>query len=552
MVAKSNVLVVAMIAFSAILIQVCPTPAQATPYYVAPTGNDSNSCSQSQPCLTIGHGLSVAAGPGNALYVASGTYTENPNLTTGGSSSGGNFVVQGFAPGSSCPENTSSDPFTPGGTNPAPTVQIVGNVQINASYVTFTCFEVTPNTALGVNYNYTDFWPTHAGIGISTSGLSNITISENYIHKNGSFTSFGPSNGTAVFNYAIAAGAAGNHYNLTNISIIHNFMRLGGGQITAMSCSGTCLFQDNEEYAGEADDDNFSDGHDLDYNEVENSSGVGGGVLSYINNYMHGNDQNFCGATRHNCHVDCFEDSSWAAQNVVLDRNVCFNQDEGVYLWDCVTQSCTTTDANHAQGVYPLIYNVQVRNSIFAFGPNQNMPACMDFWHAQFRWDNNSCWGAYSEAVLNSDVQSYENNINYQTYRGAGGNSQCTTPYGVDLEGGYPLPDSTTFDVVNKNIDWQDTTCAVPHSGLYANDFVNTDPRWVSPGTYSNVSGADSPNMQLQSSSPAIGTGSNLCSLFTDDMAGNTRPCGAFDIGPYMLLNTSGPLPPTNVAVLAN
>jgi len=548
-----------MITFSAILIHLYPTPAQATTYYVAPTGNDSNLCSQSQPCLTIGHGLSVAAGPGNALYVASGTYTENPNLTTGGSPSGGNFVVQGFAPGSSCSETASSDPFTPEGTNPAPTAKIVGQVQINASYVTFTCFDVTPNFALGRNYNYNSFTPQDAGIGVSTSSLTTITISENYVHKNtggsgGGFGAIDPSgSGYYVFDYAIAAGCAGCRYALSNISVIHNFMRMGGGQIASMSCSGTCLFQDNEEYGGEADDNNFADGHDLDYNELENTSGVGGGVLSVLGNYMHGADQNFCGTSRHNCHTDCFEDGNWGAQNIVIDRNVCFNWNEGWYFWDCVNSACNTSDANRAHGTYTQIYNDVATNNIFAFGANEQADVCLDIWHGQFRFDNNSCWGAFSEASLNSDVLSYENNINVATYNGPGGVSQCTTPYGIDLEGGFS-PEGTTFDVTNANIDWQDTTCTVPNSGLYVNDKRNVDPKWVSPGSYSNtpVASASGKDFHLQSSSPAIGAGSNLCGLFTDDLAGNTRPCGAFDIGPYMLLNASGPFPPTNLAVLAN
>ena len=526
-----------------------PVSAEATTYYVAPTGNDSNPCSQPQPCQTIGHGIAVAAGPGNTLFVATGTYTENPNIKSGGSASGGNFVVQGYAPGASCPENPSNDPFTPKGTNPAPTAQIVGNVQINASYVTFTCFEVMPNINAGINYNYSDFLPTHAGIGISTSGLTTITISENYIHKNGSFTTFGPSNGTAVFNFAIAAGCAGcGTYNgLTNISVIHNFDRMGGGQQTSMSCSGTCVFQDNEEYGGEADDDTFSDGHDLDYNEAENESGSGGGVVSYIGNYMHGADQNFCGATRHNCHVDCFEDSDWGVENMVFDRNICLNQNEGLYLWDCNNSACNTS---LPYGTYSKIFNVLATNNIFAFGPNDRFDVCMDIWHGQLRFDNNACWGAYSEASLNSDVQSFQNNILYQSYFGPGSTGQCQTPYGIDLEGGFS-PEQTTFDLVGKNIDWQDTTCSVPASGLYGNDLVNTNPLWISPGSYTNTPGA-LPNLRLQSSSPAIASGSDLCNWFMDDLPGNTRACGPFDIGPYMFMNSSSLNPPTGVVITVN
>jgi nitrous oxidase accessory protein NosD len=59
-----------------------PIAAASSPglYVSAHYGNDANSCSTSQPCLTIGHAVSVAA-PGAVIHVADGTYAEQVSIT---------------------------------------------------------------------------------------------------------------------------------------------------------------------------------------------------------------------------------------------------------------------------------------------------------------------------------------------------------------------------------------------------------------------------------------------------------------------------------------
>ncbi len=60
--------------------------AQATTYYVAKTGSDSNSGSQTAPWLTIGHAASKVAA-GDTVYVGAGTYSESVTFSTSGTSS---------------------------------------------------------------------------------------------------------------------------------------------------------------------------------------------------------------------------------------------------------------------------------------------------------------------------------------------------------------------------------------------------------------------------------------------------------------------------------
>ncbi|MFY9948581.1 MAG: DUF1565 domain-containing protein, partial [Candidatus Sulfotelmatobacter sp.] len=60
--------------------------AQATVYYVAKNGNDSNSGSASAPWLTIGHAAAEAQA-GDTVYVGAGTYNESDLFANSGTAS---------------------------------------------------------------------------------------------------------------------------------------------------------------------------------------------------------------------------------------------------------------------------------------------------------------------------------------------------------------------------------------------------------------------------------------------------------------------------------
>jgi len=63
-----------------------PTPTTAYNFYVATTGSDSNSGSQSAPFKTIQHAANVAK-PDTTVHVAAGTYSENVTTNASGTSS---------------------------------------------------------------------------------------------------------------------------------------------------------------------------------------------------------------------------------------------------------------------------------------------------------------------------------------------------------------------------------------------------------------------------------------------------------------------------------
>ncbi|MGC2647917.1 MAG: DUF1565 domain-containing protein, partial [Candidatus Sulfotelmatobacter sp.] len=60
--------------------------AQATVYYVAKNGSDSNSGSASAPWLTIGH-AAAEAHAGDTVYVGAGTYNESDLFANSGTAS---------------------------------------------------------------------------------------------------------------------------------------------------------------------------------------------------------------------------------------------------------------------------------------------------------------------------------------------------------------------------------------------------------------------------------------------------------------------------------
>lgn len=76
------------------------TVVAATTLFVSPTGSDSNPCTSTLPCKTIGHTLSIAA-PGDVIRLAVGSYLENLSITKNivikGASLGDTFISGGGA-----------------------------------------------------------------------------------------------------------------------------------------------------------------------------------------------------------------------------------------------------------------------------------------------------------------------------------------------------------------------------------------------------------------------------------------------------------------------
>lgn len=579
------------LALLALLVVCAPAVVSATDYYVAPTGSGT-ACTSGAPCLTIAQGLATAAGSGNTLHVASGTYTESPLITTGGSS-GSPFIVEGFGLGGSCP-TTSTDTSIltpmPGGLHPAPTSLVSGHIEILASNVVLQCFELYPNPSEGINYQNNGFTPMQdSGVSVENSGtgtldgggngtaVNNVTVSDMFIHGYNCTTSAvctaqQYSDGSHAYFYGLYAGLAATSNSTVGANV--QFLRIylfhasstcssynGDGSVGQLMQDWECWGWDDEIVANSPPNGSV----DADYNEAGNTDNTGlHNYTQWIHGYMHAGDQAWVGA--HGAHSDCFENSGGPALYMLIDRSICMNTNEGVYIWDgncgnpAGTPGVSPADANGwnpgqitacPHGTYNFLSHIIVRNSFFAFGNgtgfggNNSFRASLDLWHiGDVHWINNLTWGTGDNAVNNTDIVEYENNTLFENYQS--GVANCQTPYGSDLSGqGFASGQNNSFDTNTKNLIYESGSCTVSQTGLYATDIVNQNPLFVASGSYTNVIGANIPNLKVSSGSPAILAGTNFFSIFSDDLTGNgTRSNAAFTIGPYTFLAVVVGLPP--------
>ena len=151
-----------------------------------------------------------------------------------------------------------------------------------------------------------------------------------------------------------------------------------------------------------------------------------------------------------------------------------------------------------------------------------------------FAPDGNWFGFAYVGGLSGSDRFTVENNIF------SGGSN------------GYYLADPGTFSALTSDYNDfynQSSGCWIGEAGgagcrTYA-QFVAQG--FETHGLSSNPSFVSTTNLRLSSSSPAIGAGLNLHSIFTTDADGNARPAtGAWDIGAYQFEGVK-PDPPTNL-----
>ncbi len=191
-----------------------------TNFYVSTSGSNSNNGSSGSPWATIAYAV-TKAGPGITINVAPGTYNETAEIaiTTGGSASGGYFILKSTTPGGA---------IINGGSVPIGTAGYAyGLVQIgsgtnNIGYVTVDGFEVT-NFKTGTSTKTNTLVP--AGIALQGSG-TNIQIVNNNINnvwnqgKATNHTGNCPKGSPEAFGLVVA-GTSGTTP-LTNISIIGN------------------------------------------------------------------------------------------------------------------------------------------------------------------------------------------------------------------------------------------------------------------------------------------------------------------------------------------
>jgi len=190
-----------------------------TNYYVSTSGSNSNSGSSGAPWANVAYAV-TKAGPGVTINVAPGTYNETADIAinTGGSASGGYFILKSTTPGGAVINGSG---VTVGTGGYAYGLVNIGSTN-NVSYVTVDGFEIT-NFKTGKSTKTNTLVP--AGISLQGSG-TNIQIVNNNINniwnqgKATNHTGNCPATSPEAFGLVVA-GTSGTTA-LTNISIIGN------------------------------------------------------------------------------------------------------------------------------------------------------------------------------------------------------------------------------------------------------------------------------------------------------------------------------------------
>ena len=504
-----------MIAVTAALAAIFSTPlvARAATYYVAPTGNDSNVCtSTSSPCRTIGHAVSLAGNPGDIVQVAAGIYAENLTLSHSGGSASTPITVRG-QDGSGCPTTAVNDVNHPTGVHPASKVTVQGHFTIAASNLVVDCF----------HFNQAGLSNSQANDGIDVSmGITNVTISNNEIQNNGGAN--GGSGGGITWSGITSADSS--HF-ASNMIITRNYIHSTSNGLFILCNS--CMVTDNEIYDLQGDEP----GSDHDYIDA-----WGNGTV-FRHNYMHGNTCNSCQG--YDCHMDCIQtfnttgDGTEVSKNITFDRNVCFNNHEGVIVQD-----------NAGNGD---ISDWTVTNNVFAYPPYDDgsghlcaagaaHPWCWVFEDGKLgsanKFANNTCVDGAEGFRSNSGSAVYQDNLYYSA-------SNQTSVY--QNQGATVTGANNLYFAANGKFG----------SGMFPGDIFDRNPQITSLGT-GNGAQCIGCNFNIGSTSAARDAG--VSTGVGSDLLGTTRPQGsAYDVGAYEFISSTTaqqPAAPTNLTGAAH
>lgn len=501
-------------------------------YFVSPTGNDSNSGTQTSPWRTITHAINTVGGPGVTIDVRAGTYPERVVINKSGSSAG-NFVIQNYDyPTGVATINGSTVTIGNNGTYAYGLVDLQ-----NQSYVTFKGFEVT-------NFTTTNDNLVPAGVHIEGSG-TDIQILDNDIHKiyntgkasvhNGNCTGAEPE----AFGL-IAAGTSG-ATPLSNVTI-------SGNELTDLKtgCSESMTINGNV------------NGFTVSHNKVHGNSNIGiaalggEGVASGYTQYNgSANDQARNGEisdnTVYTIHsasggksgvygLKCFcADGIYldGSAEVTVERNTVYDVDLGI---EVTGEGAAQNTTNNIVRDNLFFSNAVVGISIGGQGTpggSSNSTVLNNTLYDNGTSVNNAL-GEFATGSNLKGVNLFKNNILYAGPSGQLVNAVTTSTIALDYNL-YYAPDSSATWIWGSSTD-SDLSAYQSDSNQDA-DSLYGDPLFVS---LSATPPATLPNLQVQSGSQALGDGTTagVTSLVGPyDVTGTTPRVdpntGTIDIGAY-------------------
>jgi len=479
-----------------------PPPTTGALFYVANSGSNTNPGTISAPWQTIQHAASTVTA-GSTVYVRAGTYNESVNIAVSGSATAGPVTFQSYPGETAIVDGTGLTPSTSD-------VQGLFNL-VNQSYVTIQGFEIR-------NYTTSNANATPAGIWVTGSG-SNIQLLNNVVHN---ITTTSEKNGNA-FGIAVYGSAA--PASLDSVTISGNqvySLKTGNsetvnvdGNVTNFVISNNVI-HDNDNIGIDAIGfEGVAPNPTYDYARNGVISGNTIYNISAINNPGEGNQYDADGIYCDGC------------SQVIIERNLVYNCDLNI--------EAASEHSGHVSSF------VTIRNNLVYHGNSVGISI-----------------GGYASNVGGSDHITIVNNTLFENDTKNTGSGELQVQY------------YATNNVFENNIVYATA------QGLLINNYTNSEPSPVAASdnlyfsslnsssaefiwngashtgftSYQSASGQDSnsryadplflslttPNLQVEATSPAVNTGTNLGAAVegAEDFAGNPRVQGSnIDIGAY-------------------
>ncbi len=495
--------------------------ASATTYYVSTSGNDTNSGSISSPWRTIQHAAnSVAAG--DTVYVRAGVYNEVVSIPASGSASGGSITFSSYPGELATIDGTGL--AIPGGQWGLVTIE-------NQSYIIINGFEIR-------NYKTSKRADVPIGVYILGAG-TNDQVLNNHIHNIATTATGCGANAFGMTVYGTQAPAS-----IDNLTISGNEINN-----TTTGCSETLSVDGNVENFSITnnlihDDNNIAIGA-IGYEGVAPKGSMCGSELCDRARYgeISGNTVYNITSNHNPAYGSGSNNHSYGADGIYVDggtqitieRNLVHNTDIGIEM-------SSENPGGQTPGLEKADYIITRNNLVY----NSNSVGITIGGYDSRRGGTDHCSIVNNTLFKNDTAKTgegefqiqyyatnniFENNILYAGTQGIFLYSYTTSesdPATLDYNLYY-----STIGASNGLWTWQNKTYTGystylsktgndPHSPPFL------DPQFVSLGT--------PPNLDIQSSSPAVNAGVNLGPgiVGTVDYAGNPRTKGGLiDIGAY-------------------
>jgi len=497
-------------------------PARCATYYVSPSGKDTNAGTITSPWLTIQHAAnSVAAG--DTVYVRAGVYKEVVSIPVSGSASGGYITFSSY-PG---------ELATIDGTGLTIPNGQWGLVTIETqSYIIINGFEIR-------NYSTSKAADVPIGIYIFGSG-TNIQITNNHIHNIATTAKGCAANAFGMTVYGTQAPASIDNLIVSGNEIDH----------TTTGCSETLSVDGNVENFTITnnlihDDNNIAIGA-IGYEGVSQPKGAMCGTelcdrarngeisLNTVYNITSNHNPAYgSGSNNHSYGADgIYIDGG---TQIIIERNLVHNTDIGIEM-------SSENPGGQAPGVEKADY-ITTRNNVIY---QSNSVGITIGGYAKGKGGTDHCYIVNNTLYDNDTAKTgegefqiqwyatnntFENNILYAGTQNVFLYSYTTSepnPATLDYNLYY-----ATGGGANGNWEWQGKNYTGYSTYLSKTGNDSHSPPFLNPEF---VSLASPPNLDVQSTSPAVNAGTNLGAgiVGTVDFAGNPRTQGgAINIGAY-------------------